>query len=224
MVLQPKYVLEGFLKNIILKTQESLQAPLIDQSTVDSHFYELSAKVNYGPTLSVILVRGSASVVANYNSATPVISTIHAILGASSRESRSLLLEFNNGQKWLVQSQTPITWSKTGNQLQANSPYTGWIKVSIVTSTQAEAALSSLLDEMPITNGKLSYRVSRAERQVYVDYQYNQRGLFYLLPHVYKTGQVGATVVPSASLVGIKGTYLLASGQTCLRRIGFGFW
>jgi hypothetical protein len=82
-----------------------------------------------------------------------------------------------------------------------------------VTSTQAEAALSSLLDETPITNGVLSYRVSRAEKQVYVDYQYNQRGLFYLLPHVYKTGQVGATVVPSASLVGIKGTYLLASGQ-----------
>lgn len=213
MVNQPRFVLEGFLRNVILSTAEDMQSPLIDQSTVDADFYDLSAKVNYGSNFNVLLVRGSASVIANYNDVTPVISTIHAITSSSSGSTRQLTLQFNNGQKWLVQSQSPINWQKSGSKV-TGSRYTGWIKVSIVTSSATEAALNNFLDAAPITNGHLSYKVDRAQKQVVVDYQYDQDGLFYLLPHIYKTGQTGANVISSASVVGIKGTYLLASGRT----------
>ena len=131
------------MKNIVLSIQENMPDSLIDQSTVNADFYDLSAKINYGSQFDITLVRGSDSIVANYRGVTPIIKTIHAIMNNPSGSTRSLKLQFNNGQTWLVQSEKAITWQTAGSEVKANFQYTGWLKISIVTSSMAENVLNS---------------------------------------------------------------------------------
>ncbi len=216
---QANFILEGYLDNLILSTVEGLQQALIDKSTVDSSFYDLSVKINYGYSFNVVLVRGSPSVLANYRQSTPVIRTIHAIINQPSGTTSSLQVQFNNGQTWLIQSQSPITWSKSGNEVRASSVYTGWIKYSIVTSDAVHNALNTYANYPPITNGNVKYSIDRSQGIVTVSLEHNEVGLFYLLPHVYVTGQTGATEIPNATVNGIKGVYKLASGKAYVYKI-----
>jgi len=210
---QEKFILEGYLDNLILSVSEGLQPALIDKSTVDSSFYDLSVKINYGYSFNVVLVRGGPSVIANYRQATPVIKTIHAIMNQPSGKTSSLKLQFNNGQTWLVQSESPITWSTAGSEVKGATAYTGWIKYSIVTSDAVQNALNTYASSAPITNGHVTYSIDRSKEVVIVSLEYDQAGLFYMLPHVYVTGQTGASEVSGATVSGIKGVYKLATGK-----------
>ena len=211
------FILEGNLDNLVLSVRETFPESFVDVSTVNADYFDIGVKINYGSQFDVVLVRGSASVVAQYKSVKPVFKTIHAIINAPSfpESTKSLKVSFNNGQTWLIQSQSQILWAFSGSEFSAQIEYTGWIKVSIVTSSQAEAAFLQYADLTPITNGKVTYTVDRSTNpgQVIVNLEYNSNGLFYLLPHVYKIGQSGASVVSGATVKGIKGSYLLASGK-----------
>ena len=211
------YILEVNLDNIVLSIRETFPEPLIDVGTVNSDYFDLGVKINFGSQFDVVVVRGSASVVAHYRSVKPVMKTIHAILNepAFPQQTKTLKVSFNNGQTWLIQSQSPILWGFSGSEFSAQIEYTGWIKVSIVTSTQAETALTTYADSTPITNAKVTYSVDRSSSpgEVTVDLEYNTGGLFYMLPHAYLYGQNGASLISGASATGVKGTYKLGSGK-----------
>ena len=213
----PNFVLEGNIDNLVLSIRETFPESLIDVATVNADFFDIGVKINYGSQFDVVLVRGSASVVANFRSVKPVFKTIHAITNAPTfpELTKSLKVTFNNGQTWLIQSQSQILWAFSGSEFSAQLEYTGWLKISICLSSQAETSLLSYADQSPITNGKVSYSVDRSSSPgtVTVNLEYNNAGLFYLLPHIYKLGQTGANVINGATVKGVKGVYLLASGK-----------
>ncbi len=103
----PNFVLEGNIDNLVLSIRETFPESLVDVNTVNGDYFNIGVKINYGTQFDVILVRGSASVVANFRSVKPVFKTIHAIVNAPSfpELTKSLKVKFNNGQTWLIQSQ-----------------------------------------------------------------------------------------------------------------------
>lgn len=210
---QSNYISEVLIANLVLTSRESMTSPIIDQSTVNQDYFELAAKINFGSSFDVTLVRGSASIIADFKSSTPVLRTLHAITSGSSATTRSLKFSFNNGQTWLIQSQTPISWSLTGSEVSAQSAYTGWIKISIVTSSNAEIALINSIDSL-IRNARVSYSIDRNNigNEITISVDHNSQGLFYILPHV--IGMTGSNLVNGASAKGIKGTYPMVSGKT----------
>ena len=59
--------------NWVLSTVETFGQAIIDASTVNADAFDLSAKVNFGTAFDVTVVRGSATIVANIHSSTPVL-------------------------------------------------------------------------------------------------------------------------------------------------------
>jgi len=213
---QKTFAFEAFLANIVVSVRElsASTAPFIDQATVQGDFFDLGAKMKFGSAFDATITRGYASVIFKFYSTTPVIKSIHAILnGAGTTTTRELKITMNNGQTWLIQSQSAIAWSLSTSEISAPSTYTGWVKISIVTGTENENALKANIDAV-ITNGKVSYSVDRSATPatVTVNLNYNTQGLFYILPHAKNTS--GATLFSTAaSAKGIKGSYRLASGN-----------
>jgi hypothetical protein len=212
MVNQNAYILEVFHANLVLSMRETFGSPLLDVSTVNQDAWDLGVKLNFGTTFDVEAVRGAASLVVRVHSATPVFKTIHAIIGQSAIVQKVFKVSFNNGQTWLFQSEKAILWTVNADQIYAPGPYDGWIKISIVTSQQAEQALLLNADSL-ITNGAVSYTVNRSPSpgDITVKVNYNAQGLYYILPHA--KNPTGTANVVGASAKGIKGTYPMSSGS-----------
>ena len=201
---------------LMVKVKENLNKPVqIDESSVNQDFFELSVKINYGELFDVILVRGSASVVANYYSSTPVFSTSKEIQEVTYPNRRTVRLKLND-QIWFIQSESSINWRESKNDLSATSSYTGWIKISIALTEAAERQFLIYGDLIPLKRGKISYSIDRSTYPgtVTVNLEYNNEGLFYLLPHVYQSNQSGANIINGAKTKSAKGEYLLASGKS----------
>lgn len=205
---QNAYTLEVFLANWILSVRENFAAPNIDQSTVDSDFFNLGAKINFGDKFSAQITRGFASIIVNLNSVSPILTTIHAILTFETVSDRAIKVSMNNNQVWLIQSEKKLSWTRDNSQI-SGSVYTGWIKISIITSQTGEQNLINFHDSL-ITNGHVSYSVNRNEQNVQIKVDYNGQGLYYLLPHVINPQQT--TLISGANAKGIKGSYILSKG------------
>ncbi len=206
---QKAYVLEVSIANLVLSTRESFNAPTLDVSTVNADFSYLSAKLNFGTVFSITAVRGSASLIAQINSATPVLATIHAIITNQKINDRAYKFSFNNGQTWLLQSEKAISWSVSSTEIFSQGVYSGWLKISIVTSSQGETALLDTHD-LVITNGRVTHSVNRQLGEITIKCDYNSQGLYYILPHV--LNPTNTLIIDGASAKGIKGTYLLSKG------------
>lgn len=205
------YIMEVFHDNLVLSVRESFGRPLIDASKINADFYELGLKVNFGQAFDVTVTRGAASLVAQINSATPVLKTIHAIISNEKISDKAFKVSFNNGQTWLLQTQKPLAWT-VSNDISAQTSYSGWLKISIVTSQSAQTALMNAHDLL-ITNGIVSYSVNRATYpgEVVIDLKYNSDGLYYILPHV--LNPTGTNNINGANAKGIKGSYSLSRGM-----------
>lgn len=66
--------------NLVLSTRETFGTATIDASTVNGDALDLSAKVNFGSAFDVTVIRGSASIVANIHSSTPVLKVNNIVL------------------------------------------------------------------------------------------------------------------------------------------------
>jgi hypothetical protein len=77
---QQAYVLEVINANLLFSVRESFDGPRIDELTISDDQFYLGARLNFGSKFYFNVVRGGASLIAHINSATPVLTTIHAII------------------------------------------------------------------------------------------------------------------------------------------------
>ena len=94
-VVQPNYVLAGYLDNVVMSASEGLGSHQV--TTYD----ELSVTVRWSAGFEAPLVRGMPYATIFYENLTPVIKFGHAVLSVTGSGSR-YEVTLNNQQKWLT--------------------------------------------------------------------------------------------------------------------------
>ncbi|CAF3503227.1 unnamed protein product [Rotaria socialis] len=146
-----KYFINVILKNMQVTATEfsSQNFQIID---VDDPGFSLTLKMSQPSSQASItmpIVRGMAYVTFEYKSATPKISTVHAVLSVNSQTSgvitgKRFEIKLNNGQTWLLYALNgDVTFELRGNELFGTQPITNVLRL---TKKQSDAYANSLLD------------------------------------------------------------------------------
>lgn len=151
---QSAYIAQIFVANIMLSVLEGLAARHVVA------YDDMSVTVLYGGRLKVPLVRGSPYVTFLLNAATPVLTTVHAVVGlTASSGGTKHRVAFNNGQTWVIYSSSPVSFASDGQSLMAAAPFHGVLRVALLPAG-APAGVEGLLDaHSPVypTGGSASF-------------------------------------------------------------------
>ncbi|CAF0872104.1 unnamed protein product [Rotaria sordida] len=146
-----KYFINVILKNIQVSATE-FTAQNFEIINVDDPGFALTLKMrqqNSQSSITMPIVRGMAYVTFEYNSATPKISTTHAILSVNGQASgrisgKRFEIALNNGQTWLLYTLNgDITLEFRDNQLFGTQAITNVLRL---TKKQSDSYANSLLD------------------------------------------------------------------------------
>ena len=122
-VVQPNYVLSGYLDNIILSASEGLGSHQVRD------YDELSVTVEWSAGLEAPVVRGMPYATVLYENLTPAIKFGHAVLSVTGSGSRHEVT-LNNQQKWILYSSSEILFTTVGQDLVASGPFTGSVRAA----------------------------------------------------------------------------------------------
>ena len=172
--------------------------------------------------VSAPLVRGMAYASMHYTNATPRFSTVHALLSINGSApggavtSDRFEVELNNGQTWIAYTSSPITLAPFGNALQANAPFTGWVRWAVVPSAEAESVLDAHADAVTV-GGDVSATVDGDLATLAFDWEVESMGasavpLHYALPH--HRAVLVEEAMAEVAVTTIKGELQAVSGAT----------
>ncbi len=241
------FIFETFLENISFRCREGFNGKKLRSYSKFSATLRYTT-ANSNAYMDTPLVRGMAYVTAIYSNLSPVINTIHAILsingqGATQGQAVSgtkFVLTFNNGQRWIVYSSQSITFTLSGSQLQATSPFNGYLMV--VMATQAQESIYDKhrgtypVDAVVTTSIQFapSKLVANQEQNdiATIEFQYKKVGssplLLFALPHHLQSMDPSSIVYtnPMIQMKTIRGQANLIIGDTWvlkekLTNIGF---
>ncbi|GJP32962.1 hypothetical protein CLOM_g17533 [Closterium sp. NIES-68] len=157
---QAAYIIQAFVTNVMLSTLQGLPAHHVsafDDLSVTLSFRQPSASASTPPVLVVPLVRGSPFLTFIFPQggppATPVLTTIHAILSVQAIGDTKYRVALNNGQTWLVYLSSPLSLRQDGATLVAAAPFTGTIRVALLPGNspqQEEALLDARVATVPV--------------------------------------------------------------------------
>ena len=122
-VVQPNYVLSGYLDNIVLSASEGLGSHHVRD------YDELSVTVRWSAGLEAPVVRGMPYATVLYENLTPAIKFGHAVLSVTGSGSRHEVT-LNNQQKWILYSSSEILFTTVGQDLVASGPFTGSVRAA----------------------------------------------------------------------------------------------
>ncbi|CAF0928792.1 unnamed protein product [Adineta ricciae] len=146
-----KYFINVILKNMQVSATE-FTARNFEVINVDDPGFSFTLKMfQQGSQASITMpiVRGMAYVTFEYNSATPKISTVHAILSVNGQSSGKITgkrfeVSLNNGQTWIIYALNgDITLELRDNQLFGTQAITNVLRL---TKKQGDSYANSLLD------------------------------------------------------------------------------
>lgn len=146
-----KYFINLILKNMIVTATE-FTSQNFQITDVDDPGFSVTIKMSQpGSQASITMpvVRGMAYVTFEYNSATPKITTIHAVLSVNGQTSGTITgkrfeISLNNDQTWVLYALNgEITLELRGNELYGTQPITNVLRL---TKKQSNAFANSLLD------------------------------------------------------------------------------
>lgn len=142
---QEAFVMQTHLDNLRLRTAEELAERQVVEHDPLSVTIEWRGAGGVG--LRTPLVRGMPFVTGLYEQATPLLSTMHAILSLSGQggspgttaSGTQHTVELNNGQTWAIYSSASLELTvEAGGVLRASEPLTGWVRVALLPPAGAE--------------------------------------------------------------------------------------
>jgi len=185
---QKNYIVETMIENLnVGSTQGTGNRRVISHDDLS-----VNVQLSSGSgTMTSPLVRGQGYVTVQYNGLTPKVSSIHAISSINGGSSGSvsgtkIKLALNNGQTWIIYSSSSITWTRSGNTLNANGPFSGTIRVAYVMNPSSQESLFDQYSSTYPTGGKVSYGVSND--MATIKFTFSKAGgsgslLMFSLPH-----------------------------------------
>ena len=146
-----KYFINQILQNMRISASE-FTAQNFEVLDIDHPGLSLTLKmtqVNSAASITMPIVRGMAYVTLEFNSATPLITTQHAIISVNNQTAGQTTgsrfeVVLNNNQTWILYALNgDITLDFHNNQLVGNQPITNVLRL---TKKQSDTAANALLD------------------------------------------------------------------------------
>ncbi|MGB1074938.1 MAG: glycosyl hydrolase [Flavobacteriales bacterium] len=136
-VVTADFVLSTFVANWTLGAMELATEPH-EVSAFDDLSVTLSWSAGSG-AMQAPVVRGMSGLTMKYEALTPRISTIHALLSVNGNApgvhtGNRFECNLNNGSTWVVHTSEEVTFSVVSNGLQMESPWTGQIRLTVLSS------------------------------------------------------------------------------------------
>lgn len=136
---QPGYIFTPFVADLTIRVLEGCSTRVV------SRYDDLSVTLDYGGKFAVPLVKGSPFVTVCIGGATPVLSTIHGVLGFWANGERTKhRITLNNGQTWVMYSSRPLTLTR---ELQCEREYEGVIRITVVSGLEEGEEDERMLDQ-----------------------------------------------------------------------------
>lgn len=192
-VVMPTIIQNGFLTQLVLSSssaaEEEEESPLTHQVVA---FDEFSATLRFSrrqqEEFSLLLVRGSPFVTAEYTNSHPVLEGFEGITIQRVRKLEDQILSngdpvtfavflvvLNNGQTWGVYASDPaLELTLADGRVTSDAPFTGTLRVAL--SLNADA-LPLLLDAAPFypVGGEVDYTVDTAANVAHLQFKWKTR-------------------------------------------------
>ncbi len=205
------FVISAFVPNWTLSATE---IGMGQRQIVD--FDDLSVTLSWPGGMTTPIVRGMSSVTAAYDNATPVLSTIHAILSVNGLPPGTVTsdrfeMPLNNGSTWVVHAlEGPVTATVSGGSLTFDAPYSGAVRLTVLAmpgvATLPAATVDAHIGAYPI-GGTMDATINGDDAEMAFDWEVaGEPGLaplMFALPHHQEI--LANDVVPSLEVTTIKG-------------------
>ena len=163
-----QHITSQFLQNFTLEFAEHMGSWAVvayDDLTVTLKWTAVN-----GQTATSVIAQGCPYMSMSYSGTTPLLTTQHAIVsvngiptptapttGMASNTKFKIVL--NNGQTWLLYCSSAITFTWSGAQLIASTPFTGVVRLAVLVNATEEATLDFYAPTVPV-GGKMSVAYS----------------------------------------------------------------
>jgi len=209
------YIVETMLENLSVGSRET-----VGSRQVMSHD-DLSVTVQFtsdaNSRMVSPIVRGQAYHTVEYTNLSPQLSTIHAITGVNGGgnpgtvSGTKLKLALNNGQTWIIYSSSSITWTISGTNIQANSRFTGTLRVAYIMNPASHESIFDQYSGAYPSGGKVTYSIQSAQPKdlATLRFRFTKKGsgnlMMFTLPHHRDVLQNPSYVTPQVRYRSIKG-------------------
>ena len=205
-VVQPNYVLAGYLDNVVLSASEGLGSHEVTE------YDELSVTVRWSAGFEAPVVRGMPYVTIFYENLTPVIKFGHAVLSVTGSGSR-YEVTLNNQQRWIIYSSSDLVLTASGQDLVAAGTFTGSVRAAgLWDGEEGDVATLDQYSARIPTGGHVSASVQADLATINFNWQTTGSGelLMMALPHHQDTLTNPAT---AHTLTALKGHLVAVTGQ-----------
>lgn len=135
---QPGFIFNPFVADLTFGIVEGCKSHVV------SRFDDLSVTLDFAGKFGVPLVKGSPYITICVNEGTPVLSTIHGVVGFWANHDRTKhRITLNNGQTWVVYSSYPLPLTR---ELQSEQEFQGVVRMTVVSGREEGEEDESLLD------------------------------------------------------------------------------
>jgi endo-1,3(4)-beta-glucanase len=164
-------------------------------------------------TVKAPLVYGMPYTSLLYDVLTPLIQTtagvaiekVNASSGAGTVTAETLTVNLNNGQTWKIYAPKALTWTWTSETIQANTAFSGWIRIAYVPTATATAALDRHAGAIP-TGGSVDLSVVKDEGLVRFDWARTGTGDLLMMAMPHHLARLRSPVTASHTLASLSGT------------------
>lgn len=158
-----QHITTQFLQNLSLEFAEVMGSWGVTK--YDDLTVTLQWIASNGQSATAVLAQGCPYLSMAYASTTPLLTSQHLILSVNGMAptgtytGNKFKIALNNGQTWLVYCSNAVTFMVSANQLQATTPFTGIVRVAVLSTPSDEAILDQYVVTIP-TGGTMTTQQS----------------------------------------------------------------